>query len=363
MDGSSTNSLQQPLTKLEWDTAQLTTPLNHMPVGDSSRWTISSDKTQVVLPTKYSASPTEMKPVSNEHTRSLAVLPSAPAVIDKLKPGYPTARMIEMGKFFQWIAPTKLKHSDFASSQTLEALLALVATFMEHRLVEHLSSRSPVYIFNVAHSLLTAAPGSLITYFRTRSSLDDLLREVESIPDRLPPLDKDSIHPAMFTRLIRDPSLIARRWEVDLSHQECMGIASPFIRRFYPLSSPRAIHALRSLPVAELVDIVQKPGYFAKLWRGTEQQCVFDPPRWVELNLHAPREDTQLVVESAAPLSSPMLDGLSPLTMLGLPINEASALPSESLRTRSIQLLPQALSHLLPPDEMAQWVIMLATAP
>ncbi len=168
--------------------------------------------------------------------------------------------------------------------------------------------------------------------------------------------------PALFPRLIRESTLIQRRFEVDLSHADCMRIISPFMHRFYPMSALRAIRSIQSLPVLVMVEIVQKPGYFAALWRNTEEQCIFDPPRWIDLSLPVASGVTLKSLPIATDESQLTLDGFSPMTYLGLSQEEVLALSPDSLRTRSLQHLPQSLNAFLPPEETAQVIISIATS-
>jgi hypothetical protein len=353
------------LPLFEWDRAQLST--SRMPLGSSSRWTTSNDKIRVDFSAVSSPARLEVPtPGSNiGFTRLMRSVPvnNDVATDPAIYPSAPTAKMIELGVYFRRLPPEKLRHSDLVSFKSSDGISVLVALFLED-LGKDLATRPPGFMYKVAHSLLTSAVGSLLAYFKNRARLETVLSESDLDSEGSMPniLREGDLCPALFPRLIRKSTLIQRRFEVDLSHADCMRIISPFMHRFYPMSALRTIRSIQSLPVSELVEIVQKPGYFAALWWNTEEQCVFDPPRWIDLSLTVASGTTLQSPPITTVESQLTLDGFSPMTSLGLSQEEVRALLSDSLHTRSLQYLPQSLNAFLPPEETAQVIISIATS-
>ncbi len=68
------------------------------------------------------------------------------------------------------------------------------------------------------------------------------------------------------------------------------------------------------------------------------------------------------VLPTATDESQLTLDGFSPMISLGLSQEEVLTLSPDSLRTRSLQHLPQSLHAFLQPEDIAQIIISIATS-
>ena len=355
-----------PSTHFEWSKSQLATPLNRMPTGKSTNWSESASTIRVDLP-QYSRSSSRKTEHGDtlEHTRSLANITTHSRFGDIAlsRPTPPTTSMVILGDRLRLIPPGDLKHSDFIFGQSNQGVSVLVAVLIEG-IQARLQDWSATATYNLVHTLLLSASESLRGYFNEKGRLETLLTELEPTTDPMPPLREDIIHPSLFPSLIREQALVARRFEVDLNRQECMGIISPFIRRFYPLSAIRAIRALKHSPVSELVSMVQTPGFFAARWRDTDQQCIFDPPQWIDLRPpdRTPPIEQNSNLDDTSDVHSEM-DGFSPIRLLGVPQETALAMHPDALRTKSLQTLPGILSKLIAPEETAQIIISIATSP
>lgn len=66
-------------------------------------------------------------------------------------------------------------------------------------------------------------------YFKDKSHLQDLILDMEPRADRMPLFRENALCPSLLPALYLEPALLARRFEDDLAHPECMGIISPFL--------------------------------------------------------------------------------------------------------------------------------------
>jgi hypothetical protein len=358
-----------PPTNWGWSRSQLNTPLNRMGVGSSARWTKTNERVSVALPSKPPS------PFPRSHLDSLAesmgTISSYGSItgrsrpnISKSLPGTPTPTMISLGAHLRKIPRGDLTHSDFINNMSSEGVSVLVAILLEDT---DTTTWSEMLAHNVAHTLLTLAPDTLRGYFKTPEKIEMLAHSLASRTDKIPTFEEDCICPALVPDVVKDRTLRSRCTADDLARKDCMGIIAPYLRRFYPYSAIRALKALASVEISSLVSIIQVPGFFPQMWRGSTNECVFDPPRWVTLAIEdnpTPQADVSAQIEMASddePISE--FDGFSPIKLLGLPQEEAEALPLDALRAKTLQSLPPILTKLLSVEETAQFVISFATSP
>jgi hypothetical protein len=279
-------------------------------------------------------------------------------------PDSPTPSMVTLGNRLRSIPKGKLLHSDFINNMSSEGVSVVVALLFEDT---DTTTWSETLTHNVAHTLLTLAPETLRSYFKVEGKMEELARSLSTLVDKLPTFEEDDLCPALVPDVVKDRALRSRCSADDLSCLECTGIISPFLRRFYPYSALRAVKALPSVAISDLVSIVQEPGYFAQMWRGTLDECIFDPPCWVTLvaktnpSIQAAPTQTEDIFSDDEFVSE--FDGFTPIKLLGLPQEEAESLPLDELRTRTLQSLPPILSRLMSAEETAQFVISFGTSP
>ena len=356
-------------TKPGWKSKSNTT-LSRMGVGSSSRWTKTADKVLEALPAK----PPSPFPRSDldRVDETKVVIPSYGSIagrprlpISSTLPGVPTPSMTALGHCLRSIPRGDLLHSDFVNNMSSEGISVVVALLLERT---DTTTWSETFTHNVAHTLLTVAPETLRGYYQKEDKMDEFVRSLDNGIEKLPIFEEDYLCPLVVPEVIKNKTLRLRCNAEDLTREECNGLLAPFLRRFYPYSAIRALKALSSTAIPDLVLCVQEPGFLARLWRGTIHECVFDPPRWVTLDKEPHHSSSIAAISQTMDIPSDdeftsEFDGFTPIKLLGLPQDEAEGLPLDELRAKTLQSLPSILSQLLSTEEAAQFVVSFATSP